>query len=344
MSTQLREQLDKARKLIQDATRPIFLFDDDPDGLAAFLLLYRMGRVGKGIPLKGRALNAEFAAQINEFQPDLVVILDKHSVEEEFFRNIHVRALWLDHHKLQQPQGNVLYINPRRYDEHLNLPTSKLASLISKQDTWIAVSGIVSDWELPDQELWQECEQQHPNYLEQVSSAPEGLYTSDAGRVARMFSFLLKGKNTHVTTALKHLVRLQGPEELLEQKSKEAKLLHTLVSKKQEEYNALLERVQVTEDTLLLFTYDESSTSFTTDLSNELLFTHPEKVILVARESRGSYKCSLRAAHLRIDEILAELLQTVQGTGGGHEHACGAVIPSEDWEHFVELLKAKITQ
>ena len=38
---QLREELKTAKK-------PLFIFDDDPDGLCSFLLFYRFLREGKG--------------------------------------------------------------------------------------------------------------------------------------------------------------------------------------------------------------------------------------------------------------------------------------------------------
>lgn len=336
----IQGQLQKGREQLQQSTRPYFLFDDDPDGLAAFLLLYRFIRCGKGSPLKGRPLDNDFAEKINEYQPDLVVILDKHSVTEEFFRTIQAPVLWLDHHQVQHPPQRVTYINPRKFEA--NIPTSALAYALAQQDAWIAAAGVVSDWEIPQKNI---SSQISPTYLDpNITEPSEALYTSEAGQIARIFSFILKGKPSHVQTALKLLVRIKNPQELLQGESKEGEQLLRLYKKKSEEYHQLLDQVQDPNDSLLLFQYDSSTTSYTTDLSNELLHNYPEKVILVGRLSSGSYKCSIRGLHVRIDEILEEVFSITPGHGGGHEHACGAVVPEESWNNFVEIFKSKIEQ
>jgi len=59
----MKETIKKIRNLLLESTRPIFLFDDDPDGLSAFLILYDLVKAGKGLPLKGNVLNETFAAR-----------------------------------------------------------------------------------------------------------------------------------------------------------------------------------------------------------------------------------------------------------------------------------------
>jgi single-stranded DNA-specific DHH superfamily exonuclease len=336
----------RAREQMEASTRPLFLFDDDPDGLAAFLLLYKINRAGKGTPLKGRPLDAGFVGQVNEYQPDLIVILDKHSVDDDFLTDVQAPVIWLDHHKVQHPPGNVLYINPRRKETPENLPTSYLAYLISGDNAWIAASGVISDWELPKEELWNTVEKNYPGFLpETKTDAPDALYHSQAGRIARLFSFLLKGKNNQVTKSLKLLSSIQNPQELLQVQSAGAQELMNLFITKETEYKNLLNSVTVdAKDPLLVFHYDQSTTSYTTDISNELLYTCPDKVIVVARESNGSYKCSLRGAHHRIDLLLEQILTHINGSGGGHEHACGAVIPNEEFDTFIDLLRAKVQE
>ena len=40
------------RKELETTSRPLYFFDDDPDGLASFLLLYRFIGEGKGVIVK----------------------------------------------------------------------------------------------------------------------------------------------------------------------------------------------------------------------------------------------------------------------------------------------------
>ncbi len=338
--------LEKAREKLLSCSRPLFLFDDDADGLAAFLLLYRFVRSGKGMPLKGKALDEFFVQKVNTYQPDLIVILDKPVVDESFFKGVHAPILWLDHHKPQHPPSSVLYINPRKEDPEQNLPTSFLAYLIVLQDEWVATTGVVSDWEVVPDQLKDALEESYPDFLPRSISSPQtALYDSPAGQMARIFSFALKGRMSTVLTHMKILTRIKNPQELFKQEHAQARLLMKTVLKCQEEYDALKNQIApVKDDPLLSFSYDASSTSYTTDLSNELLFLYPEKFIVIARLSGPSYKCSLRSTKHRVDEILDQALVQVNGTGGGHEHACGAVIREEDFSTFLDILRAKIQE
>lgn len=341
----MNNKLQSAKEQLMACARPIFLFDDDPDGLAAFLILYKMVHAGKGIPLKGNALNEEFSEKVNNYQPDLVVILDKHDVDQDFIDKIRAKIIWIDHHEPKNPKG-VLYINPRKEKENLNISTSQLAYMISEEDEWIAVTGIVSDWMLPDKKLWDKFNEKHPNLLPlDTQDAPTALFNTQVGKLARIFSFNLKGKISDVTTSMKILTRIKDPEELLQRTHSQARLIMKKYDQHNSNYEEILESVTVDKkDPLILFTYNDHRNSYTTDLSNELLYKYPEKVIIIGRETNGSYKCSLRAAKIRIDQILEKIISQIGGEGGGHEHACGAVIPSESFETFINMLRDEAKQ
>lgn len=340
----LTTELNKVRKQLQECSRPLFLFDDDPDGLSAFLLLYRMVRAGKGIPLKGIILDEHQAQRVNEYSPDLVIVLDKPEVPQEFFSKVSAPRIWIDHHTPQEVKG-VRYVNPRTKNNK-NISTSQLCYEITKEDPWIAVVGIVADWQLPPKELWKLCEEKYPGYLPtEIKDAPTALFTTKIGKLARVFSFNLKGKTSDVLASIKILTRIQEPKELLEKEHPQARLVMKKYEQKLKEYEQILNSIELDEENpLLLYTYSHEKNSFTVDLSNELLYKHPDKVIVIARQSNGTYKCSLRAKHVRLDKVLKETLQGINGTGGGHEHACGAVIPQEEFSLFIELLQEKLAE
>lgn len=339
----MKELLQKAKQQLEQSARPLFLFDDDPDGLAAFLILYKMAHAGKGMPLKGKKLDEDFAEKVNEYQADLVIILDKHDVEQEFFNQVKAPCIWIDHHEPKTPKG-VLYINPRTENYDNNLPTSYLTYLITQENEWIATVGIVSDWMLPPKELWDKTNEKHPELLSTTyKKAPDALFNSPAGKLARVFSFNLKGKISDVMTSIKILTRIKNPKELLEKEHSQARLVMKKYEQHEQNYQNILEQITVEKDNpIILFTYDSNKNSYTTDLSNELLYKHPNKIIIIGRETNGSYKCSLRAANIRLDKALEEIISEIGGEGGGHEHACGAVIESEKFETFVEMMKEKV--
>lgn len=340
--TDYKETIEKIREQLFNSVRPLFLFDDDPDGLSAFLLLYKMVRAGKGHALKGSNLNEDYAEKVNEYSPDLVIVLDKPIVEQEFFDKVRAPCIWIDHHELQKPKG-ITYLNPRKYDKEKNIPTSQLCYEITKEDEWIATVGIVADWCIPPQELISKTREKFGDIIpEKIENAPEALYNSDIGRIARVFSFNLKGKSKDVYASMKILSRIKSPKELLNEEHAQAKLVMKQYRQHQKEYEKIFEQIEIDEkDNVLLFKYTDNTNSYTVDLSNELLYKYPEKYIIIARFHNGSYKCSLRSNKYPVEPILQEVLKTTGGTGGGHLHACGAIIQEEQFENFIELIREK---
>lgn len=58
------EQINEIRKELDTSFNPLFFFDDDPDGLSSFLLLYRYVREGHGIVVKATPdLRVDFAKE-----------------------------------------------------------------------------------------------------------------------------------------------------------------------------------------------------------------------------------------------------------------------------------------
>lgn len=338
--------INHAKEKLLTAKRPLFLFDNDPDGLASFLLLYRLVRCGKGIPLKSAIVDEEAVIRVHNYEPDLVLLLDKPAVDDRFFSQVKVPIIWIDHHEAQQVhRENVTYLNPNSTAEQAN-PTSYYCQQISQTDSWIAVVGCIADWQLPPQDLLEQFNTQHPSLaLADNMTAQEILFETKIGELAQILSFSLKGKPTDVLSHLKILCRINDPLELLEERHAQARLVMKHYRQHKKAYETLKEEVVINEDApLIVHTYTQKTNSYTTDLSNELLFRHPEKVILIARVSGGSYKCSLRSSTLPIDSILQATLTITGGQGGGHTHACGAIIPEEQFNDFVTIFTQKVME
>lgn len=328
------------RNKLENSTRPFFLFDDDPDGLASFLILYRMIRAGKGIPLKGSMIDERMVEKVNSYFPDLIIILDKAEVSQEFINNVKAEVIWIDHHEVKDYSGTT-YLNPREKNPDRNVATSHYAYRIARDGLWQAVVGIISDWQMPETDVLEEFRKAYPGYLPtDVKTPEEALFNTKVGELARIFSFNLKGKTTDVLSLMKILTRMEEPEEILERKNAQANLLMKRYEKHLKEYTNLKQKITTTQDDpLLIFTYTDDKNSYTIDLSNELLYEQPDKLIVIARQSNGSYKCSLRSNRLPVNKILNTVLDEIGGSGGGHEHACGAVIENEQFNDFVEKLR-----
>ncbi|MBW2967224.1 DHH family phosphoesterase [Candidatus Woesearchaeota archaeon] len=336
---------------LDNCKRPLFFFHDDADGLASFLLLYRYKREGKGVCVKSHPrVDDRFFKVTHEFEPDKIFILDIAILEQDFvdeFRKLPI--VWIDHHAPLERPG-VMYFNSKLDDPSDITCVSHHCYQVVKEhrpeDLWIAAMGVIGDWQLTS--VTKEFSEKYPALLPPEIDRPEqALFGSPYSKMIKICEFILKGKTQEVMRCVKILTRIGSPQELLEGRSSQALFLLKRFHKIEELYSQLLEHAlkQVTKSKLLLVTYRENKMSFSTELSNELLFRYPDKVILVAREKSGEMKCSLRTSPgLSLPKTLENALQGISGSGGGHECACGAVVKVEDFKQFVKQLKEVIKQ
>ena len=340
----LQEDIILFREALQKAEKPMFLYDDDPDGLSSFLLLYRYRKEGKGVFVKSSpVVDAKFVKTVEEYNPDVIFILDMPVVEQDFIDKVNRPIYWIDHHEPQK-NTNVNYLNPRKYDDTDNRPTNYWAYKIVQQDQWIAVAGCLADWFLPD--FAAEFSQQNPEILPaEIKTVEEALFTTQAGKISRIFSFILKGKSPETQKCIKILTRIQHFNELLKQTSAQGKFVYKKYETVNKEYEALLSSVSEKDvkGNIVLFSYHEKSTSFTSDLSNELLFKFPNKVILICREKSGEMKCSMRGAAYDLPQLIHSSLEGLDGYGGGHKHACGVCVKVKDFPTFLERVEKQIS-
>lgn len=334
------EEIEYVRKEFNNSSNPLIFFDDDPDGLASFLLFYRSKHEGHGVIIKSTPeLGVDFAKKVEEYSPDLVIILDKPMVSQDFIDACKgVKIIWIDHHAPQR-RYNIKYFNPRIHDDKDNRPTSYWAYKIMGEDLWIAMAGIVGDWALPD-DVTLEFKERYPELLkEEVTLPQEALFNSYIGKLSRIFSFLLKGKTSEISRAIKILTRIDSTDEILHQTSSRGKLLYKKYKEMEDEYQKLLTSVDTTDPKLIFFIYEESKISFTADLSNELLYKYPERMIIIGREKGDEVKLSFRSSKLALPPLLEKAIVGINGYAGGHTHACGGCIKKTDFPKFIENLK-----
>ncbi len=338
-----KKELEKVRNALEKSENPLFFFDDDPDGLASYLLLKKYINKGKGIVIKNTpSLSSIYIRKIREQSPDIVFVLDKPDIDQEFIDQAKKPTVWIDHHPIIQKQGLFLHINPRLKKPNTNPPTSYLCYKIAKnKNMWIAAVGIVGDWQIP--KFLNSFLKKYPDLAIKTKNPEELLYKTPIGHLARFFSFILKGKTSEVRKSVSILSKIDSPYELLNKETPRARYLYKKFDKVNKEYNNLLKGVKAKgKEKLLVFTYPSIKTSFTGDLANELLYKYPKKVILIAREKSGEMRLSLRSKAKRIDTILKKALQDVDGYGGGHEHACGGSIKIYDFTKFIKNLRKLI--
>lgn len=327
---------------VESSTKPLFFFHDDPDGLASFLLLYRAINRGKGVVVKKStpSVGVDFLRKVQEYGPDRIFVLDVAIVEQEFIDNAGAPVVWIDHHE-PLARKDILYFNPRASRMEDNDPVSLICYRAVKRDEWIAAAGVVGDWFVPD--FLDKLEERYPELVDKnAKTAGELLFETKLGKLSKIFSFILKGRNEDILQSVKVLTRIEDPKEILEQSTSRGRLLFKRYSYVNKPYEKLLETAKKAKnDKMLVFVY-KHQTSFTGDLSNELLYLFPDSVIVVGRERQDAIKLSLRGRKVRIVDALKKALQDVGGYGGGHEYACGAVVSTTLFPEFIEKLKKNL--
>ncbi|HIG93456.1 TPA: DHH family phosphoesterase [Candidatus Woesearchaeota archaeon] len=328
---------------LKTAQNPLFIHDDDADGLASFLLLYRIHKEGRGFIHKtAPRLDARMVRKVLEINPDKIFILDVPIVEQEFIDGVNRPLFWIDHHQPLE-RKNIHYFNPRIKDPLAYIPTTRMAYQISANpnDLWIAAIGCLADWHLPD--FIEQAKEQYPHLLTKTTDLTTIVYQEPIGKMVKMFFFLLKGPTSEVHKSVKILTRIESPDEILKQETPPGKFLYRRFEQINQKYEILLKEAkkQIHRGKIVLFYYTDQQWSFTSNLANELATLHPTKVIIIARSKSGEMKCSLRA-QFPILKSLEKALVGIQGTGGGHDNACGTVIKQEDWEQFLENFKREL--
>lgn len=336
-----QKQVEEIKFYINKSENPLIFYDDDPDGLCSYLLLNKFYQKGKGIIVKGKpVLDIEYLRKVKEYSPDLVVVLDKPMISQEFIDSVNVPIVWIDHHPVVQRKG-VHYYNPKINHPDSYAPTTTLVYQITNQDLWIAAIGSLADWHIP--KFIKEFQKLYPDLISEIKSPEQVIFETKFGELIRIFSFLLKGKTSDVSKSINIIKKINNPREIIYQESPKGKFLYKRAEKISKLYNELLEKAvkySKDEEKILLFIYPSSKISFTSELSNELLYKYPDRIIIIGREKDDEIKLSLRSSKTELPPIIEKSLENVKGYGGGHKFACGANISKGDFKTFIENFKS----
>lgn len=339
------KEIQRIKEELINCKRPIFLFHDDADGICSFLLLYRFIREGQGVIVKSKPpLDEKFANKIIDYEADKVFILDISQVKQELIDTVKRRVIWIDHHPPQEI-SNVSYFNPRKHKKDAVYPVTNICYDIVKQDLWIAMTGCIGDWYIP--EFKDEFCEKYPDLFDKnINNPAKALFESKIGKIAQIMNFITKGKAKDAMKCIKILTRIRSPYEILNKESGAGKFLYKRYERINEEYEKLLEDIKskVNEDEFLVYTYPSGKMAYTGELTNELLYLYPDKIIIVGRDISGEIRMSLRANKVKLLPLLEKALVGIEGYGGGHEYACGACVKKEQFKEFLGKLKLGVSE
>ena len=342
-----KKQINEIKEHLKKAQNPLFLFDNDQDGLCSFLLLQRYIKRGKGFPIKtSPELTVEYFRRVIELKADYVFILDQPEVSKEFFeeiRKINIPVVWIDHHKIEKSKipNFVNYYNPLFNKNKKEEPVTFLCQEIAnkKEDLWIAVIGCISDAFYPD--FYKDFKKKYPEISIESKDPFEIFYLSEIGKVARIFGSSLKDKTTNVISTLKFLTKARGPHDVLKE-NYENKVMHKRFKEINKKYEKFIEKAKKLDDSkkLIFFKY-EGDTSMSAEIANGLKFNFPNKSVVVLYKKGPKANISGRGKNIR--KIMLKAIEKIESaTGGGHDNAAGAQIPIKDVDLFEKNIKKLI--
>jgi single-stranded DNA-specific DHH superfamily exonuclease len=342
-----KKELEEIKEHLEKAQNPIFYYDNDADGLCAFLLLRRFLGRGYGVAVKSYPyLDERYAQKAEQLKADYIFVLDKPLISKEFLEAIdrmQLPLIWIDHHDVMNAEfwkefekfNNFEIFNPMLSRKKSSEPVSYLAYKITgrKDDLWIALMGCIADHYMPD--FAKEFAEKYPEFWNKSVKEPfDVYYKSEIGKIAVALNFGLKDSVTNVVAMQNFFISCKTPADVfLEgEKNKAFRQKYAEIKKK---YGVLLEEAKENVKEKIIFFSYSGDLSISSDLANELSYLYPGKYVAVGYKKGPIVNISMRGKNVRM--ILDKILKDFgNATGGGHMDAVGAKIRTEDFERFKE--------
>lgn len=338
-----KEELQKIKKELINCKNPLFIFHDDCDGLASFLLLHKFAKKGNWAVLKKKTpeIDRSFLSAVKRHSPDKIFILDIALVNQDFVDEAGIPIIWIDHH-LPLERQNTKYFNPRIENKGDSRPTSYWCYIAVDGEKWIAMLGCLGDYFVP--EFVEDFMKEYPGLMHKTTDADEIIFNTQFGKLLSIVSFNLTGTKKEANRFIELILKIKNPNEILKKETDEGRLIYERYEKVKKEYDKIISNALRQEyDDILLYRYKEEKYSFLGILSNELRYRSKAKVVIVAKEKGNEIRCSIRTKKINVLPILKKSLEGIEGRGGGHEVAAGAIVAKDDFSKFIkrftELIK-----
>lgn len=325
----------KIKNILLEAQNPVFLFDNDPDGICSAAILSINLEKGMFFPLKSiNSLGEKEEKEILKINPDFLFVLDKPFFYESFFRKIRenkTKIVLLDHHEVE---------NKRVYDFVFNsFPTSEPTSYIaqkifnSKKTELLSLIGCLSDNFVP--EFYDSFRKDYPELINFNSkSAFDLFYSSQIGKVCRILAYSIKNSNQKIIRILDFLVKIKGPYDILYENEKNY-FMHEKFKEIESFIEKTISKIKISKK--IVFLEYEGKYSLSSEISNKLSYLYPDKFIIVCYKKSDFCNVSLRGNGAK--KFALKIISLIkESTGGGHENASGLRIPFEKFSLFKKFI------
>jgi oligoribonuclease NrnB/cAMP/cGMP phosphodiesterase (DHH superfamily) len=344
------KQIKEIKEHLERAQNPLFYYDNDADGLCAFLLLRRFINRGKGVAIRSYPeLNKEYAKRVEELNADYVFVLDKPLMSQEFVDEVvkkGIPLIWIDHHDMKETdkiKGEGLHVYNSAKGKVVGEggePVSYLAYKVTEkeEDRWIALMGCISDHYLPD--FASDFAKDNPElWNKRVKKPFDALFETEIGKVALALNFGLMDSTTHIVHLQNYLIRCKNPGEVFAESegNKSFREKYYEVKKKYESFVSKAE--EDTTGKIIFFEYG-GDLSISSEIANVIYHKYPKKIVVVAYKKGNVANVSARGKNVRA--MLENVLKKVEGHGGGHEDAVGARVSVSDLGKFRKAFEEEI--
>jgi len=334
------EEIKELKNHLENAKNPIFLFDNDPDGLCSFILLRRYLGRGRGVAIKTIPdLDKSYFRKVEEFKADYIFVLDKPVISEGFIELAEKQGIpivHIDHHNV--PKTEKAYYYNTFYSSGKAEPVSYICYKVvgRKEDAWIAAIGCITDSFIP--EFLEEVEAKYPGMIDaKYKTAFDILYNTTFGKICMIVSFGIKDRTSNIISLMKFLINCNNPREILEENSKTRVFLkrYQEINRK---YQAILKKAEAhAKGKVLTFIYS-GDLSINQYISNALFYKYPDKLILCFFIKGNIANLSARWSK-DVRTAVINAVKNIEGaSAGGHEHAVGGRIPADKIQEFKKAL------
>ncbi|NOQ56189.1 MAG: hypothetical protein GQ477_05290 [Nanohaloarchaea archaeon] len=267
-----------------------------------------------------------------------------------------VQCLMIDHHIVSDYKfpDNTIYINPL-----LDGKTMPCAAFIYdlcnrifdiKEHLWIAGVGTIEDFGATDRtDIIEGCMKQYPELFEKKDMDNSKLFDTTFGLVGKILSSASTWNSYKgAELATKVLLEVNSPRDFLGLENKNVRMMfekYQIIEKEIRDSVRKFEEESVVSGALRYHIMDseypiKSKVSTIISAKNE----YYNEVIAVIEENNKTYSLSLRnqSGDFDLNGIVRECLAGLDGVGGGHKKASGAVVAKKDFDVFMGRLKEKI--
>jgi single-stranded DNA-specific DHH superfamily exonuclease len=345
-----KKQMTELKEHLERSQNPLFLYDNDADGLCSYVILRRWLGRGKGVAIRSYPdLDASYAKRVQELQADYVFILDKPLISQAFIDELdmlNIPCVVIDHHDVEQSFGkkskNLTIYNTAKNkgrNKSFEPVTFQVYQLTRrKEDIWIAIMGCVSDHYIPS--FAKEFSKDYPELWGNVKEPFDAYYGTEIGKIAQALGFGLKDSISHVVAMQNFLISCKHPSDVTA--IQDSWIYSSTYKVIKERYDRTVKEAEKEVGNKIIFFTYSGETSMSASLANHLCYNHPGKVIAVAYMKGEISNLSLRGKKVR--NLLEKVLKKFpDASGGGHRDAVGARVKTTDLARFREALEREVT-